>query len=84
MKELAMVRTVALKRELEQRGCDTSSVKPAKKTWTVGFKKTLYQYMDDIEADTEEQAISIARSRISEGDWSDYNNGIEVSDCNES
>lgn len=83
MNDLAMAKTADLKRELERRGVDTSSVIPAKKTWSVGFEKKLYQYIDDIEADTEEQAISIARSRLTESDWSDFGNGITLESCNE-
>jgi|GEM_PF-4268275 len=81
MSKLAMIKTTELKKELDARGYDTTSVRPAKRIWSVGFRKSLYQYQDGIEADTREQAIEIARSRLSES-WSDYNNGVEVCDCN--
>jgi len=83
MDGLGLVKTADIKRELERRGVDTSSVTPAKKTWTVGFEKNLYQYIDDIEADTAEQAISVARSRLNESDWSDFGNGVELESCTE-
>lgn len=84
MSNLSMVKTTELKKELDKRGVDTSSVKPASKLWTVGFQKNLWQYFDGIEADTREQAISIARSRLTEGNWDNYNNDIIVESCYES
>lgn len=81
MNKLATEKTIELKKELDRRGLDTSSVKPAKTLWRIGFQKTLWQYQDGIEADTKEQAISIGLSRLSEKDWSDYNNDIEIINC---
>ena len=49
--------------------------------WTVGIKKTLWQYFDDIEAETEKEAKEIAFSRLDEEEMHDYGNGVNVSDC---
>ena len=83
MNELKTIKTDELKRELERRGCDVTSVAPAKKKWSVGFVKKVWQYFDDIEADTFEMAVGVARSRLTDIDWTDYGNSPMVESCEE-
>ena len=49
--------------------------------WTVGVKKTVYQYFEDIEAINEKEARRIALDRVNEEEMHDYGNGLGISDC---
>ena len=54
-----------------------------RKKFTVGFCKKLYQYFNNIEAGSEEEAVIIAEKQLKDEDWSDYENQLELCDCYE-
>jgi hypothetical protein len=81
--KLSMEKTTDIKKELDARGYNTTSITPSIKTWTIGIQKILWQYFENIEADTREQAIEIALSRVKENNWEDFKNNLIISDCYE-
>jgi hypothetical protein len=62
---LEKVEAAALRHELSRRT----------KRFHVGFVRKEYQYFENIEAESEKQAIEIAATKIKDDEWSDYGNG---------